>query len=126
MAVHFIVMYVYYACVCHIMHGMSMNTAPLYHLSTIACACPLHAAICQFSSSNCPAPLEPLVDSLVACQRLTSLKLRDIFLYFQRFLAVVKGMHNLRALGLESVQFLDHLFDEEDKGVSVFEVCLHS
>ena len=109
MAVHFIGMYVYCAWYVH----QYCSSLPLVFTST--CACPLHAAICQLSSSNYPAPLDPLVDSLVACQRLTSLELRDVSLSFQRFLAVVKGMHNLRALGLERVQFQDHLF----------EVCLH-
>ena len=72
-----------------------------------------------------PAFLDPLVDSLVACQRLTSLELRSVTLSLQSFLAVVKGLHNLRALGLESVHFQADLLDEEDKGVSVFEVHLH-
>ena len=124
-AVHFIVMYVYCACVCHIMHGMSINTAPLYHLSLL-----LHVHVhCMLQLVSCshlfPAFLDPLVDSLVACQRLTSLELRSVTLSLQSFLAVVKGLHNLRALGLESVHFQADLLDEEDKGVSVFEVHLH-
>ena len=56
-------------------------------------------------------PLDPLVNSLVACQRLTSLELEEVTLSLQSLLAVVKGLHNLRALGLGRV-FLS------DKGVS--------
>ena len=65
----------------------------------------------QFSHSSYhlpdPLPLAPLVDSLVACQRLTSLKLRGVTLSLQSLLAVVKGLHNLRALGLEMVSLSD-------------------
>ena len=52
-------------------------------------------------------PLDPLVDSLVACQRLTSLKLAWVTLSLQSWLAVVKGLHNLRALGLKVVLLPD-------------------
>ena len=63
-------------------------------------------------SSHLPVlHLDPLVDSLVACQRLTSLELghvlRGVTLSFQSLLAVVKGLHNLRALGLEGVSLSD-------------------
>ena len=47
--------------------------------------------------------LDPLVDSLVACQRLTSLELAKVTLSLQNLLPVVKGLYNLRALGLNSV-----------------------
>ena len=60
------------------------------------------------SSYHLPGlPLGPLVDSLVACQRLTSLELRELTLSLQNLLAVVKGLHNLRALGLEWVYVSD-------------------
>ena len=52
-------------------------------------------------------PIEPFVDSLVACQRLCSLELGKVTLSLQSLLAVVKGMHNLRALGLKEVSLLD-------------------
>ena len=52
-------------------------------------------------------PLDPLVDSLVACQRLTSLDLRGGTLSLQSLLAVVEGLHNLRALGLKDVSLSD-------------------
>ena len=51
--------------------------------------------------------LDPLVDSLVACQRLTSLELTGVTLSLQSLLSVVKGLHNLRALGLEKVSLSD-------------------
>ena len=51
--------------------------------------------------------LDPLVDSLVACQRLTSLELTEVTLSLQSLLVVVKGLHNLRALGLKGVYLLD-------------------
>ena len=56
----------------------------------------------SLSSYHLPVlPLDPLVDSLVACQRLTSLDLRHVILSLQSLLAVVKGLHNLRALELK-------------------------
>ena len=62
----------------------------------------------SLSSYHLPAlPLDPLVDSLVACQRLTSLDLEFVTLSLQSLLAVVKGLHNLRALGLERVSLSD-------------------
>ena len=54
-----------------------------------------------------PLDLDPLVDSLVTCQRLTSLKLTRVTLSLQSLLAVVKGLYNLRALGLEGVSLSD-------------------
>ena len=48
-----------------------------------------------------------MVDSLVACQRLTSLELIWATLSLQILLAVVKGLHNLRALGLKGVSLSD-------------------
>ena len=61
----------------------------------------------SLSSYHLPVPLDPLVDSLVACQRLTSLELGHVTLSLQSLLAVVKGLHNLRAHGLEWVSLLD-------------------
>ena len=62
----------------------------------------------SLSSHHLPGlPLDPLVDSLVACQRLTSLDLRGVTLSLQSLLAVVKGLHNLRALGLVGVFLSD-------------------
>ena len=65
----------------------------------------------SLSSYHLPAPLDPFVDSLVACQRLTSLKLGHVFsdvaLSLQSLLAVVKGLHNLRALRLVRVSLSD-------------------
>ena len=52
----------------------------------------------NLSSHHLPVHLDPMVDSLVACQRLTSLKLTKVTLSSQSWLAVVKGLHNLRAL----------------------------
>ena len=51
--------------------------------------------------------LDPLVESLVTCQRLTSLELNDIALSFRSWITLVKGLHNLRALGLEKVSLSD-------------------
>ena len=108
-AVHSIGMCVYCACVCHTMDvGVTMNTVPLYHWSSF-----LHVHVhcmLQFShlsSYHLPVHLAPLVDSLVACQRLTSLELRKVILSCQSLYAVVKGLHNLRALGLEEVSLSD-------------------
>ena len=62
----------------------------------------------SLSSYHLPVlPLDPLVGSLVACQRLTSLDLGLVTLYLQSLLAVVKGLHNLSALGLERVSLSD-------------------
>ena len=52
-------------------------------------------------------PLDPLVESLVTCQRLTSLELSHIDLSLQSWITLVKGLHNLRALGLERVSLSD-------------------
>ena len=61
----------------------------------------------SLSSYHLPVPLAPLVDSLVTCQRLTSLGLTGVTLSLQSLLAVVKGLHNLRALGLVEVSLSD-------------------
>ena len=85
-----------------------MNTVPLY-TGLHSCMC-MSTACCNSltsSSYHLPDPLDPLVDSLVACQRLTSLELREVTLSLQSFLAVVKGLHNLRALGLVEVSLSD-------------------
>ena len=86
------------------------STFPL--VFTPACACPMHVAIL----SVCPhttfhAVPDPLVDSLVACQRLTSLELEEVTLSLQSLLAVVKGLHNLRALGLVGVSLSERVSD---------------
>ena len=65
----------------------------------------------SLSSYHLPVPLDPLVDSLVACQKLTSLELGHVFnkvtLSLLSLLAVVKGLHNLRALALEEMSLSD-------------------
>ena len=93
---------------CHTVH-VGVNTVPLYHcmVFTPACACPLHVAILSVCSHTMHSPaflaLDPLVDYLVACQRLTSLELGILTLSLQNLLSLVKGLHNLRALGLVRV-----------------------
>ena len=73
----------------------------------------------SLSSYHLPAlPLDPLVDSLVACQRLTSLDLSAVTLSLQSLLAVVKGLHNLKALRLVGVSL-------SDERVQVTEFELH-
>ena len=67
----------------------------------------------SLSSYHLPVFLDPLVDSLVACQRLTSLELWHVILSLQSLVAVVKGLHNLRALRLkDGVYLLDEVSDE--------------
>ena len=56
-------------------------------------------------------PLDPLMESLVTCQRLTSLELRDVTLSLQNWITLVKGLPNLRALGLEKVSLSDKVSD---------------
>ena len=56
-------------------------------------------------------PLDPLVESLVTCQRLTSLELDYITLSLQSCITLVKGLHNLRALGLERMSLSDEVSD---------------
>ena len=65
--------------------------------------CMSNACCNSLSLSSYHLPVDPLVDSLVACQRLTSLELWHVTLSLQSLLAVVKGLHNLRVLGLEEV-----------------------
>ena len=60
-------------------------------------------------SNHLPDPLDPLVESLVTCQKLTSLEMSKLILSFQNLMTLVKGLHNLRALGLKGV----YLSDEE-------------
>ena len=68
----------------------------------------------RLSSYHLPVLLhDPLVDSLVACQRLTSLDLWRVTLSLQSLLAVVKGLHNLRALRLEEVSLSDKRVSSE-------------
>ena len=43
----------------------------------------------------------------MACQRLTSLELRDISLSLQSLLTIVEELHNLKALKLETVSLSD-------------------
>ena len=54
-----------------------------------------------------PDTLDPLVESLVTCQRLTSLELNHIDVSLQNCITLVKGLHNLRALRLKRVSLLD-------------------
>ena len=58
-----------------------------------------------------PAPLDSLVESLVTCQRLTSLELDYITLSLQNCITLVKGLHNLRALGLDWMSLSDEVSD---------------
>ena len=58
-----------------------------------------------------PPPLDPLVESLVTCQRLTSLELSCFDLSFQSWITLVKKLHNLRALGLGEVYLSDGVSD---------------
>ena len=114
----------------------------LFHFTTGLHSCMCMSTACcnslSLSSYHLPVPLAPLVDSLVTCQRLTSLGLIGVTLSLQSLLAVVEGLHNLRSLGLEEVQLLnvedmsssdkedvsssdkEDVFwsDEEDEGVS--------
>ena len=62
-------------------------------------------------SYHLPVHLDPLVESLVTCQRLTSLKLSYINLSLQNWITLVKGLHNLRALGLVWVSLSDEVSD---------------
>ena len=63
----------------------------------------------SLSSYHLPVPfdLDPLVDSLVPCQWLTSLGLACSTLSLQSLLTVMQRLHNLRALGLKSVSLSD-------------------
>ena len=85
------------------MWGVHEYCATLPVVFTPACACPLHVATLHLCSDKFPVDLDSLVDSLVTCQRLTSLELSVVTLSLQSLLAVLKGLHNLRALGLEWV-----------------------
>ena len=79
------------------------STVPLYGLLYVMCmstAC--WNSLC-LSSYHLLDPFESLVDSLVTCQRLTSLKLDCVTLSLQSLLAIVKGLYNLRALELDDV-----------------------
>ena len=66
-------------------------------------------------SYHLPVPLDPLVESLVTCQRLTSLELSciavshhiNLYLSLQSCITLVKGLHNLRAFGLGKVSLSD-------------------
>ena len=108
-AVHSIGMYVYCACVCHTVHVGCPRILCHFTTGLHSCMC-ISTACCNsltLSSYHLPGPLAPLVDSLVACQRLTSLELARVTLSLQSLLAVVKGLHNLRALGLVFVSLSD-------------------
>ena len=52
-------------------------------------------------------PVDPLVDSLVTCLKLTSLALDDVSLSLKNLLAVVKSLHNLRVIRLKEVSLSD-------------------
>ena len=59
-------------------------------------------------SKHLPAPpLDPLVESLVTCKKLTSLELSMFTLSLQSLMTLMKGLHNLRALRLEEVDLSD-------------------
>ena len=65
----------------------------------------VHAAIpfvCPLTQHSAP-PLDPLVNPLVTCQRLTSFELAWSALSLQSLLAVVERLHNLRALSLVGI-----------------------
>lgn len=65
----------------------------------------VHAAIplvCPLTQHPAP-PLDPLVNPLVTCQRLTSFELAWSALSLQSLLAVVERLHNLRALSLVGI-----------------------
>ena len=87
-----------------------INSMPLYHWSSLmhvhSTACCNFLTFSSYQHSD-RLPLALLVDSLVACQRLTSLELTWVTLSLQSLLAVVKGLHNLRALGLKGVSLSD-------------------
>ena len=72
-------------------------------MSTVCC----HSLI--LSSYHLPVHLEPLVESIVTCQRLTSLALEEVTLSLQSLLAVVEKLQNLRALKLEGVSLLEEI-----------------
>ena len=52
-------------------------------------------------------PCDPCVELLVTCQKLTSLELISTNLSPQSLLAVLKQLHNLRALELKEMAFPD-------------------
>ena len=96
-AVHCIGMYLYCAYMCHTVHvhvGAPMDTVPLYHCSSLLLI-------------HLPAKLDPLVDFFVAYPKLTSLELREVILPLHSLLTVMRGLHNLRALGLGKVSLSD-------------------
>ena len=66
----------------------------------------------RLSSYHLPVLLDPVVDSFVACQRLTSLELICVSLSLQSLLAVLKGLHNLRALRLVAVSLSDEIVSD--------------
>ena len=101
--------YTVFVCVTPCMCGCSRI---LFHFPTGLHSCMCMSNTCcnslSLSSYHLPAlPLDPLVNSLVACQILTSLDLRHVTLSLQCLLAVVKGLHNLRALGLKWMYLSD-------------------
>ena len=73
---------------------------------TPACACPMSVVILCLFSYHLPDTLDPLAESLVTCHRLTSLELIGVTLSLQSLVALVKGLHNLRTLGLKMVYLL--------------------
>ena len=84
-------------------------TGPLLQWSLNSCICLSDACYNSLSllSYHYPVPLDPLVGSPVTSQRLTSLEQGEVTLSCQSLLTVVKGLHNLRALGLEEVSLSD-------------------
>ena len=98
----------YIGCLC-VSHracgGEYCATLPLYGLHSCMCMSTACYNSLSLFSYHSPAflALDPLVDYLVACQRLTSLELGILTLSLQNLLSLVKGLHNLRALGLVRV-----------------------
>ena len=70
-------------------------------------------SVCSHTMHLPVTPLDPLVESLVTCQRLTSLKLIYCNLSLQSWITLVKGLHNLRALTLWSVTLSDERVSAE-------------
>ena len=60
--------------------------------------------------------LNPLMMSIATCERLTSLKLKDVTLSSENLVVVVKALPNLTALKLKSVYLSDE--NVSDRGLS--------
>ena len=84
-------------------------TLPLVFTPAGMCMSTVCCKFLTFSSYHLsdPLPLAPLMDSLVTCQGLTSLELTWVTLSLQSVLAVVRGLHTLKALGVKGVSLSD-------------------